>query len=202
MHSQTAPLRQSGSSYQRAYLGNNTAAIRPPRLGNRFFPNPADFVGRNPLHHPALFAEAPWFDPQAVRDDELINNYVIAGRLPDGLPLFAIYTDDWLAHCALADHAIAQFGNETMAQARVLFTKLIYQRLRRAIGNVPLDDSWGFDTWAARTNGEAYSYCDNLGELHTGRWRGIRGVRQEALCFTQPLLRAEFRYLHKRDIPF
>lgn len=107
----------------------------------------------------------------------------MAGRRPDGFPLYAVYTEDWLAHCALRNNVIAQFGNERMGEARVRFAKLINQRVRKIIGMVPLDDIWEFHTWVSRKNGEAYAYVKKLGKLRTSRWCGIRGVRQEALCF-------------------
>lgn len=87
-----------------------------------------------------------------------------------------------------------------MSEVRVQFMKLIYQRVMRIIGMVALDDAWEFDTWIARTNFEAYVYVKTLSKLRTSRWRGIRDVRQEVLCFQQPLLPAKFHYRRKRDI--
>lgn len=81
------------------------------------------------------------------------------------------------------------------------FTKLVYQRVCHIIGSVSLEDAWKFDLWVARTNGEAYVYEEQLGDLPTRCCLEIRGVRQEAFCFQQPLLWAEVRYLHKREIP-
>lgn len=49
-----------------------------------------------------------------------------------------------------------------MCEARVSFTKLIYQRIRQIIGTVPLDDVWELDTRVARTNGEAYAFVETL----------------------------------------
>lgn len=59
-----------------------------------------------------------------------------------------------------------------MHEARVHFTKLVYQRVRRIIETDPLDDTWEFDTWAARTNGKGYAYVKQLAEI---RWRVLVG---------------------------
>lgn len=85
--------------------------------------------------------------------------------------------------------------NQLMGEARVQFMKLICQRVQRIIGMIPMDDVWDFDTWVPRTNSGAYAYVKTLGELRPSRWWDICGVRQEALCVQQPLLRAESRYL-------
>lgn len=155
-----------------------------------------------PLSHPAVFPEARGFDARPVRDDEYFNQYIAVERLPDGLSLFVTHTDDWLAHCALPDNTIARLGNKTVGEAGVRLTKLIYHRLRRVIGTVPLNGAYVFEFLGSRTNGEAYSCCNDLGNLATRRLRGLRDSRQEPPCFTQPLLRVTIRYLHKRNIHF
>lgn len=65
-----------------------------------------------------------------------------------------------------------------------------------------MDEAWELDTWVARTKGEVYAYVEALNELRTSHWRVLHCVRMEALCFQQPLLRAEFRYLRKCHILF
>lgn len=84
--------------------------------------------------------------------------------------------DDWLAHCALSEHAIERFGNDIIGQIRFRFTELIYQPVGRVIGTVLLDDAYEFDAWVAQTNGQAYWYWNELGKLEVRRWCGLRNV--------------------------
>ncbi|CAN8074799.1 unnamed protein product [Agarophyton chilense] len=154
-----------------AYVASAGVIRSPSRRFQRSYPPPAYFYGRYPLYNVELFAQAPWFDPVAIRDDALIQQYVRGGYFPDGIPEHAIYSDDWASHIALPDNAIARYSTETLSEA-------------------------------PRTDGEGYSYIETLVEVDVSGWRGVRGVRDAALCFQQPLLRAEFRFLRKRDIPY
>ncbi|CAN8067188.1 unnamed protein product [Agarophyton chilense] len=174
----------------------------PSRRAQRSYTHSADFYGRDPLDNVEIFAQAPWFDPVAILDNSLIQQYVHGGYFPDGIPEHAIYSDDWVSHIALPDNLIARYSTETLSKARTRFTKLIYQRLHRFISTVLFPQDWELDTWKARTDGEGYSYIETLVEVDVSGWRGVRGVRDAALCFQKPLLRAEFRFLRKRDIPY
>ncbi|CAN8075293.1 unnamed protein product [Agarophyton chilense] len=89
-----------------------------------------------------------------------------------------------------------------MDEAHTRLTKLINQRLHRFISTVVLTGDWNLDPWMACTNGEGYSYIETLYEVDVDEWCGLRDVRNAALCFRRPLLRADFRFLHKRDIPY
>ena len=79
--------------------------------------------------------------------------------------------------------------------------RLVYQRLNRTVGTdivpAPLPGEHDLDTWYFRTEGEA-GYGEKLMKLDYSRFRGVVDVRQDALCFDRPLLRAEFRY-HKEE---
>lgn len=151
-----APLPQgTGQPYVTAYLSTTGGINQPSAASFANFPHFADLVGKNPLYQPQLFAGAPCFHPAAVCDHGLMNQYVAAGRLPDGLPLYAICTEDWLSHWAIPDNAISRRPGESFAHARTGFTKLVYQRMRPTLSTVPLNEDWRMDTWAARTNREA-----------------------------------------------
>ncbi|CAN8068179.1 unnamed protein product [Agarophyton chilense] len=203
-----APSNTSGfASHPTAQLGPYRS-FPTPYTGFRSVPLPQPTVA--PMPNAAYVASAgvirapssPWFDPVAIHDEALIQQYVHGGYFSDGIPEHAIYSDDWASHMALPDNAIAEYSTETFSEARTRFTKLIYKRLLRFISTVLLPQDWELDTWKARTDGEVYSYIETLVEVDVSGWRGVRGVRDAALCFQQPLLRAEFRFLRKREIPY
>ncbi|CAN8069268.1 unnamed protein product [Agarophyton chilense] len=181
-----------------AYVAFAGVIRAPSRRAQRSYPHPADFYGRDPLDNVELFAQAPWFDSVAIRDDALIQQYVHDGYFPDSIPEHAIHSDDWASHIALPDNAIARYSTETLSEARTRFTKLIYQRFHRFISTILLPQDLQLDNWKARTDGEGYWDIETLVEVDVSGWRGVRA----ALCFQQPLLRAEFRFLRKRDIPY
>lgn len=84
--SQTASLPQT-QPFVPKYISNTVVICPPQRRQQRTFPHPANLVARTPIKHPEGFAEAPWSFPNCEREEDLINQYVVAGRLPDGLPL-------------------------------------------------------------------------------------------------------------------
>ncbi|CAN8076099.1 unnamed protein product [Agarophyton chilense] len=201
---QSLPLQPSASVVMSnaAYVSSAEIIRAPSRWVQRSYPHPADLVGRDPLDDAYLFAQAPWFDPVALRDDALTNRHVFSGYLPDGLPYGAIRSHDWLTHWALSDTAIARYTNERMNEARILFTNLIYQRLHRFTSTVVHTGDWNLDPWMARTNGEGYSYIESLYEVDVNEWRGFGDVRNAVLCYRRPLLRADFCSVQKREIPY
>lgn len=200
-HTAQFPQSSSGPAVP-AYLLPPGVQAPQSSIPGSSFASYSELVGRAPLRNLDVYARAPWFFPAAVSNEDIIGDYVVAGRLPDGLPWFALYTTDWLSHCALPDSAISRHHGESMAEARRQFVRLVYLRMRRVIGTVPLNGDWGFDTWYARTGGEAYFYAENLAHLDVRQWRAVHGVSSAALCFDSPQLRAEFRYLRKRDISY
>ncbi|CAN8076682.1 unnamed protein product [Agarophyton chilense] len=148
-----------------AHLASVGAIRASSRRAQRSYSHPADFYARDSLDNVELFAQAPWFDPVAIRDEALIQQYVHGGYFPEGIPEHAIYSDDWASHIALPDNAIARYSTETLSEARTRFTKLIYQRLHRFISTVLLPKDWELDIWIAPTDGEGYSYIETLVEF-------------------------------------
>ena len=92
----------------------------------------------------------------------------------------------------------SRFG-ETEEQCRWGFVRLVYQRVRRTIGMTCVPQSLGFDIWIARTEGEAHGYLYPLSLLDFPAWRNRLDVDISALCWEQPILRFEFRYISKYD---
>ncbi|CAN8062289.1 unnamed protein product [Agarophyton chilense] len=98
-----------------AYVASAGVIRAPSRRAQRSYPHLADSYGRDPLDNVELFAQAPWFDPVAIRDDALVQQYVYGGYFPDGIPKHAIYSDDWTSHIALPDNAIVRYSTDTLS---------------------------------------------------------------------------------------
>ena len=183
-----------------------SGVIRAPRA-LREFPNPEELSGLTPIANARLFAGVPWLLPGSYRDKNLVNEYVIADMLPDGLPVCAIECDDWARRCVVPDHALlrsratrGEVRRATIGEARVSFTKLVYQRLNRFPGQTVIPTDFGFDPFVYRTYGETV-YGPALADILelADDWKGQTSPRQEALGFRRPLLRAEFRFTRRRD---
>lgn len=173
------------------------------------FPHPSELIGKDPVSDSRLFARAPWYHPVAFRDTALVNEYVLADKLPDGVPIRAISTDEWARRFVVPDNALLRkrvttpSGAErrtTLSQARAEFTRAVFMRMFRTPGEELIDPELGLDTWLYRTHGEAM-YGPTLSAIlgYSSEWAGDPRPRQEALAFRRPLLRAEFRFTRLRD---
>ena len=170
-----------------------SGVVRDPRNPYEY-PPLGDFDNTDPIRDASLYASAPWMIPAAVREWDLLEEYVIADRLPGGLPLEACYTEDWLRRCAVPTEAIKKRLGETPQKSREAYCTLVYARLGRSHDADLIPESYGFDTWSFRTYGESY-YGAILSQIDYRQWRGQTIPRDDALCFDRPILRAEFRYV-------
>ena len=182
-----------------------TGGIAPYNPGY-VWPNPAYLAVGPPLAYVERFARAPWFSPVGLFDVPLIDSYVMAGELPDGVPVVALRTRDWEARCCIPDRAIYRrsIGNgrrESPVKAREAFVRLVYRRLGRANGGGGLlNPALGLDTWSARTDVEGFytpalrAIFDNM----PAAWASSREPNIDALAFQQPIIPAEFRYTPRR----
>ena len=197
------PASSDTSSY---VYQSATARINAP--STRFdFPAYADIVDLSPYRNEdlPLLAKAPWFHPYAVKDDALLNHYVVAGELPGEIPIFAVRTFDWVYRFAVPDNLLlyrSPAERKDPSLARQAYVKLLFQRMGRTIGRElvpePTQNEFILDTWMFRTEGES-SYGANLMAFNADRYRGSPTVSQDCLLWERPVLRAEFRYLRKRD---
>ena len=87
------------------------------------FPALGDFDGKDPYRDDHVFWRAPWHWPQAVRDDELVNQYIIADELPGGVPYEALNTEDWLRRCCAPTDALSRRGFADDRAIRVAYTR-------------------------------------------------------------------------------
>ena len=173
------------------------------------FPHPTTLVGKDPVRDAELFSRAPWYHPVAFRDTQLVNEYVLADRLPDGVPIQAITTDEWARRFVVPDNALLRkrvtapdgtARRTTLRQARHEYTRSVFMRMYRTPGEELIDPALGFDTWVYRTHGEAmYGPTLSAVLVQSSDWAGDPRPRQEALSFRRPLLRAEFRFTRLRD---
>ena len=182
------------SSSQSEYA---SGVIRGPRE-RREFPHPEELYGLSPIEHPRLFAAVPWLLPGSYRDRRLIDEHVMADVLPDGLPLGAIECDDWIRRCVVPDHALIRSRSAwggtrraSIGEARTAYTKLVYQRLHRFPGDTVVPPELGFEAVYGPALADALVLTDECRREMT--------PKQEALAFRRSLLRAEFRFMRRRD---
>lgn len=85
---------------------------------------------------------------------------------------------------------------ETIAKAQAAMARIAYQRQHRVASDEPIPLEYQFDIGTFRTRGEM-SYGRELASLDVTPWHGQMRPYDTALCWTRPILRAEFRYLRK-----
>ena len=166
---------------------DNIAA--PPALVA--YPSYAELAKCEPYRHVSLFARAPWLRPNALEEEGLLEQYVVAGFLPDGLPVDAVHSPEWQKRCYIPDNQIwLGVGRRRigLTEGRVRLTRAIYQRIER-MGILPVDPYLAFDTWLFRTPEEA-QYGPLLANALTESkaWYGTFEPKQAALV-------AKYRYL-------
>lgn len=135
------------------FTSGNIAA--PSQL--RSYPSYADLAQRAPYRHLRLYAAAPWHNPNALEEAGLIDRYLVANRLPDGLPFEAIQSREWRYRCYIPDNQVwAGAGRRQLSQqaARERLVRSVYQRVER-MGVIPVEPGLAFDTWVFRTADEA-----------------------------------------------
>lgn len=60
----------------------------------REYPDPDDYDFADPFYESELYSLGPWMVPRCLEDEALIQLYVIADRLPGGLHVNALYSED------------------------------------------------------------------------------------------------------------
>ncbi|KAI0562882.1 hypothetical protein FGB62_50g12 [Gracilaria domingensis] len=101
---------------------------------------------------------------------------------------------DWRTRIAIPVFQVARENRKSREEAHVNFVMVAYKRQGRAPFQFLITPGMDYHVAFYRTRGEI-SYCDRLAELETFAWPGMPVARQEAMCWTRPILRAEFRYL-------
>ena len=123
------------------------------------FPALGDFDGKDPYNDDQVFWRAPWHWTASVRDGELICQYLVADELPGRVPYEALQTEDWLRRCCAPTDALSRRGHADDRAIRVAFTRQVYKRMRRTVGDVPVPESLDLDVWMFRSYGEVgYGY--------------------------------------------
>ena len=164
-------------------------------------PTPAGLASKDPYDHLELFSRAPFFDPQKSTQYEIVEPYADRARmLPGGIPLQAICTKDWELHCVIDRDMIFVNvrDNETLSAALPEFIRLVFKRLERPVGGDNVSHDFRFDTWSFPTQNESlygnepanYDPTDAYGRLF---------VDSDLIFWLTPLLKAEFRYISRRN---
>ena len=137
-------------------------------------------------------SRAPWWDIHAIGDRSLLAYYTDDnGMLPDGLPASIVESFDFTRRCLVPFDDLRTRNDGRDALFRHI--RDVYARSARMPCGDPIPTSYGVDLYCYRTYGEV-DYVDELVELDVTPWKGVFGVSQDALCFTRPQLRADFRY--------
>ena len=147
------------------------------------------------------YSRAPWFHPQSVKDDDLIDSYTEDGMLPGGLPRDIVSSWDWRNRIAVPPHLLnrRRLGRryESLDESRAAMARIAYFRMKRA-HNPPelVPPEYGFDLSRYRTYGEI-SYGANLALFDPTQINLASPIPADILLWGRPILRAEFRYLRR-----
>lgn len=166
------------------------------------YPHPRECFGLDPFNKRTIrttIANAPWLEPKGYKDHDLIRHHEHAGILPGCVAVEALESYDWKNHNIALLNDIRKGRSD--ADHRAAWEWIIYLWIRRTLSCHTIYESTGVETWAFRTEGEI-SLESAIGSSRTIIWREQVGMRQEALFFQQPILRAEFRFLWKGAITF
>ncbi len=169
------------------------------------YPAPADFDDVDVLSDDRetlkLVGSASWFDKLAIQLDGVdFAPYIQDGEyLPGQLHIRCFDTWVWQrTFCArMADLAVRP--DRLPSSVKEDFASACYQGLDRLFVVDPIDTDLGMDLFVYRNRAD-FAYVDALASIPQATlesWRNVVGVRQEAICFGQPLLRVDFRYLSK-----
>ena len=168
---------------------------------NKYYPAPVAYDDAGPFDNSTLYGQAPWFDMDAVLAGHIIPRYEYQDFLPGGIPLSAMATESWRRQYCCYDSDLRVGHGRTLAGVRTDFAKAAYAGLNRFLTFTPIPDHIRADLFLYRTQGEI-EYVNSLhrvsSEMLEG-WRGHLMVSNDAMMFTKPCLRAEFRYFRKNS---
>ena len=114
--------------------------------------------------------------------------------LPDGLPASIVESFDFTRRCLVPSDDLRKRDDGRAAWFRHI--RDAYSRNARMPCGDPIPASYSADLYCNRTYREV-DYVDEMVVLDFIPWRDVFGVSPDALCFTRPLLRADFRYESK-----
>ena len=173
-----------------------TPAETDPATG---LPTKDSLWGVDPIRHSARFARAPWLDALNVSDEYLLRNYAIGDRLPGGIPLRALKTEDWRRSCAPGDESLFRRGSEDILDVRARFARAVYTHVFRLGTHHPLPSGTELDVWSYRSlrEREYADALDCLDDHQVANWRNQFSVTDAAMLDPVPQIPAEFRYKSK-----
>ena len=165
-----------------------SGSIQPP-VAPRQYPAYASLAAVDPYRNVGLYCEAPWLRPPGLDEDGLLERYVVAGKLPDGLPSSAVWSHEWQYRLYLPDNVLLRRGGRSLRSAREALTRTVYQRIARMGGDYPIEPDLGLDTWMYRNRAEADYGATLATVLQSFAENGDKCEPcQEALAFRVPLL--------------
>ena len=191
-------------AFSRAYImsshfGGFSAGQFAAPADELVFPHLQDFDDADFRLDTDVYWRAPWFWPAAINDLSLIEQYASSGVLPGNLPVDVVKSPNWKRRCVVPTSDLINRNQVPQNILRSRFAKLCYQRFFRNPGRSPVPSSLDLDVHWFRTESEV-EYGYHLAELDIGQWLGQYRPCLAALCFTRPILRAEFRYVRKYEV--
>ncbi len=182
----------------------NTAVVLAPHNGREFpvCPAPATFDDIDCYADDDVtirtIGRAPWFDRDVVyHPANQLSRYDDGyGFLPGFIHAGSVNSYCWRFQYCVRDRDIAQRPNVLPSTLRNDFAVAAYDGLNRLNTIQPIPDDIDCDMFALRyeSDAEYLRALNAIPEATRQGWVGVVGVRQEALCYTGPMLRLEFRY--------
>ena len=175
---------------------------------NKTFPAPSEYddlriQNRNDATV-RVFGQAPWFDRDAVEAaDNHMERYLDSSgsHLPGAIHVSSLQTFAWQRQFCIRDNELRVPVQRTLAGIRADFARSANGGLCRLFEVDTIPATMNVDMFVYRTRGEV-DYVQALSEIPVATiegWRGRMMVTQQALCFTKPQLRVEFRFLSKNS---
>lgn len=133
----------------------------------------------------------------------------LAGFLPGGVPLQALYTKGWQLCLAVTQFNLASSSTCPKFNSIRRFIEAVCIRLEIPVAKKLIPEDYRADTWQFRTDGEGtyltemvrWGEGDSVGKAGYF-WSGARGVSQEAMFWRKPILISHFRELKRGDHHF
>lgn len=162
-------------------------------------PPPAAYDSASIESDVKLFAEAPWFNRDSLRDEGLIRRYAVDGWLPGNIPVDAVFTACWRNQFACHRRDFRVPRGRSAIDVRAGFAELAMFGYNRLL-TFRLCDPAETGMFMYRTDGEV-EYLRRLNALPgtlLEEWRGRSTIAPAALCLPRPQLVKEFRFSRKQ----
>lgn len=146
-----------------------------------------------------VVGRAPWWDTDAIEYGGVCDLYCRDGLLPTGLPLESLRSYGWRNWFSCRDSDLRLRSGRSIRALRADFARKARAGLDRLFWCPDIPVSWNMDMFIHRTRGEVdvVDLIRGISGAQLARWKGCLMVDQAALCFAEPQIRVDFRYVRK-----